>query len=223
MKRLYFLLFCMIALMSCQSPGKKAEKLIKAYMFKSLYDYNSYEATETKIDSCYNSIFYDTEAQLAALAAKESIEEAQEYKEDLEDAEYEMNLWYDNRYMTHYGKSRYKSAKEDYNEARKRLLEAQISSNENLLQIKQKSIDYNTDFIGWEVMHSFRCNTRGGDPSLGNYTFIINKDFTEIINVIDKDDQSTMEATIIIATAMSLTVEDLESNIQEATEMLNKL
>ena len=75
MKRLFFILTCAISVLftlsSCKSKEQQAEALINDYIFKHLHDYASYEAVETKVDSAYNSPYYDN---LILLFADEAID-----------------------------------------------------------------------------------------------------------------------------------------------------
>lgn len=41
--------------------------------------------------------------------------------------------------------------------------------------------------IGWEVRHRFRCKTRGGHATIGDYRYIISADFKEILWQEDTD------------------------------------
>lgn len=43
--------------------------------------------------------------------------------------------------------------------------------------------------IGWEVSHKFRCKTKGGYSTIGNYRFVIDKDFKSILIDEDIDDE----------------------------------
>lgn len=61
MKKLLLLLVTTsIFLVGCKSKEEKAQEAIKKEMFKTLYDFNSYEPIETKVDSSFYSIYTDT-------------------------------------------------------------------------------------------------------------------------------------------------------------------
>ncbi len=45
---------------ACQSKEEKLNKLIKDDLFKTLYDFESYEPIETIIDSAFTSIYRDS-------------------------------------------------------------------------------------------------------------------------------------------------------------------
>ena len=56
MRKILSFLFVFLLLCSCQSREEKVAELIKQEMFKTLYDFESYEPIETKIDSAFTSI-----------------------------------------------------------------------------------------------------------------------------------------------------------------------
>ena len=55
------LLLC-LSFTQCKSKEDKANELIKDYMFKNLYDFDSYQPIETKIDSAFHTIYNDSSA-----------------------------------------------------------------------------------------------------------------------------------------------------------------
>ena len=56
--------------MQIQTEKKKPQNLIKQEMFKTLYDFESYEPIEIKIDSAFTSIYTDTLALMYANEVK---------------------------------------------------------------------------------------------------------------------------------------------------------
>ena len=84
MKKILFLMAITIMLVGCQSREEKAAELIKQEMFKTLYDFESYEPIETKIDSAFTSIYSDTLALLYANKVKDMFDELDEAKSDYE-------------------------------------------------------------------------------------------------------------------------------------------
>ncbi|MBQ7342172.1 MAG: hypothetical protein IJW42_02820 [Alistipes sp.] len=211
---------CMAPFWGCKSKEEKAEILIKDYMFKHLYDFESYEIVETKVDSCYTSLFKDPEIRHAALQAKKYLDQSTEYRKEQEYAENTMDIWSDS--WSSYSRKRYKEAREEYKEASINLSKSFKSHNENLLIIKNKSINFESEFIGWEVNHSFRCKNRGGNFSLGNYLFIIDKNFTKIINVID-DDEDNDTILVFIGLATGKSKEEIEESILSSTKAIEHL
>ena len=112
MKKILFLMAITIMLVGCQSREEKAAELIKQEMFKTLYDFESYEPIETKIDSAFTSIYSDTLALLYANKVKVLFDGIDEAKSDYENAKSSMEIWADS-YST---LGRYK-----FNEARQKV------------------------------------------------------------------------------------------------------
>ena len=160
------LVLAIVSFSACKSNEQKAAALIKDYMFKNLFDYESYEPILA-----------------LALDSVEKEKEAEEHHEEYEDASRTMDIWSG-------GWS--SSSTREYNKARKKAIEELIASVEstrasvrNLKQIKSMADTLSSGFIGWSAIHSFRCNTRGGSKTIGNYLFIFDKSFKTILNVFD--------------------------------------
>ena len=60
MKKVLFLLVAIIALVGCKSKEEKAAEMIKKELFKTLYDFDSYQPIETKVDSAFYSAYTDS-------------------------------------------------------------------------------------------------------------------------------------------------------------------
>lgn len=188
-------------------------------MFEHLHNYGSYEVVETVVDSCISSVFNDREIRYWAESVKESLKNIKKHKEEMDYSERIMEIWdgWDS-----YNTKRYSEAKKDYTTARKKWLNAYEYMIKDLLAIKRASRDYKEEFVGWEVDHVFRCNTLGGNTSLTRYTFVLSKDFKEIIDVItEEDDVVEMDAAIIFA--MSKTEEEWEEDLSNVKKALKDL
>lgn len=61
MKKIIFITLSAIFVLSgCKSKEDKALEVIKNQMFQTLYDFESYQPIETKIDSAFLSIYTDS-------------------------------------------------------------------------------------------------------------------------------------------------------------------
>ena len=204
MKRDLFIVICVLAgiFVSCTSDEKKANKLIKQYMFENLYDYESYQPTKTQIDTLYYDIYLDSDVISAAYQAYEYLEDAKEYKEKADYAKNEADM-----FKRHFGSSimrgihmdEYKNNMSKFNEKK---LEA-LKNMRYILDMQAKSEDFEDLTIGWKVTHKFRCNNRGGNLSLGEYIFFIDRDFTEIFETIVCDEDYEISKEIINVTLQS--------------------
>ena len=188
MRKILFLMAITIMLVVCQSREEKAAELIKQEMFKTLYDFESYEPIETKIDSAFTSIYSDTLALLYANKVKDMFDELDEAKSDYENAKSSMEIWADS-YST---LGRYK-----FNEARQKVKDYIDKINSTLEvtdgiyeKIKKRNIEIGHKFIGWKAQHKFRCKTKGGNFDLGYYIYVFDKDMKSIIYKEDLDNDS---------------------------------
>ena len=67
---------------------------------------------------------------------------------------------------------------------------------------KITNLDENS-VIGWEVSHKFRCKTKGGYSTIGNYRFVIDKDFKSILIDEDIDDEDNQFIRSAIETVLT--------------------
>ena len=205
------LVLAIVSFSACKSNEQKAAALIKDYMFKNLFDYESYEPIETSIDSAYNQPMMNSQILALAFDSVEKEKEAEEHHEEYED-----------------GWSSYSTR--EYNKARKKAIEELIASIEgtrasvrNLKQIKSMADTLSSGFIGWSAIHSFRCNTRGGSKTIGNYLFIFDKSFKTILNVFDANDEDLVAAIDKIGTAQAMTDEQFMELEEQFTGQITQL
>lgn len=215
------LVLAIVSFSACKSNEQKAAALIKYYMFKNLFDYESYEPIETSIDSAYNQPMMNSQILALAFDSVEKEKEAEEHHEEYEDASRTMDIWSG-------GWSSYSTR--EYNKARKKAIEELIASIEgtrasvrNLKQIKSMADTLSSGFIGWAAIHSFRCNTRGGSKTIGNYLFIFDKNFKTILNVFDANDEDLVAAIDKIGTAQAMTDEQFTELEEQYTGTITKL
>ena len=217
MKRVFFYLLCVVFFVGCKSPIERAEKLIDKYMFEHLHDYGSYEVVETIVDSCISSVFNDREIRYWAKSAQEFLKDVNKHKEEMEHSKRIMEIWdgWDS-----YSIKRYSEAEKEYTTAITKWLNAYECMFKDLLAIKKASKDYKEEFVGWEIDHTFRCKNLGGNTSLTQYTFVVSKDFKEIIDVITEEENIEEESGTIIY-AMSKTEEEWEEDLSKIKKALN--
>jgi len=183
---------------SCKSNEDKANKLIKDDMFKTLYDFSSYEPIETIVDSAYTSMYSDSLIVLHAFGANMALKKARENLEDLKSAEKSMEIWRPNSYSSNYAISQYKEALNEYKE-KLGLATSYLAMSDSLSKLVVVQIkDFKPEFIGWEAKHKFRCKNKGGNFSLGDYSYIIDPKFLSIIRRDDLDDETFAEVKVVI-------------------------
>ena len=185
--QLLFLVFFILALVSCQSKEEKAAKLIKEKMYKTLYDFSSYEPIETTIDSAFTSIYRDSTILAYAYLINETLNKAEEYIDNAKDALFLLETWAES--YSDYGISQCNKANETriLNLDKAQECMNYIKSLEKLT--KEKVENFETKFCGWQAKHKFRCKTKGGSFDLPNYLYLFDVDFKKITYHENMDDE----------------------------------
>lgn len=189
MKNYIILSVVCLCLFGCKSREEKAAELIKQEMFKTLYDFESYEPIETKLDSAYTSIYTDSIIKSYAYIAKAFLDDVQDNLDKIKDAQSIMEIWNDS--YSSLGRSKYNEAYNDFNKRldnTKRYMEV---VNNYMDSIKIISSNFKPEFYGWRATHKFRCKTKGGNFDLGNYIYVFDKKIDSIIYKEDIDDDSS--------------------------------
>ncbi|MDP3443715.1 MAG: hypothetical protein Q8T08_12720 [Ignavibacteria bacterium] len=198
--QLLFLVFIILTLVSCQSKEEKAAKLIKEEMYKTLYDFSSYEPIETTIDSAFTSIYRDSTILVYAYLMNEALEKVNEYLDNTKDAQSSLEIWAGS--YSGYGLSQYNKAKEKFTS---NLDKAQEYINElrNLQKLtKEKAENFESTFCGWQAKHKFRCKTKGGSFDLPNYLYLFDTDLKEITYHENMDDEDLKKFRELIDEAL---------------------
>jgi len=192
MKRIgLFGLFLTIFLLSgCKSKEEKAAEFIRAELNKTLYDFDSYQPIETIVTEAKQTAYNDTacwnKAALLAISFKSSKEALKKYN----DASESRDLWgRPTAYSSTYSDNKYYQYKA---EADEQLNNAQMYFD----MCKQFAAELTQDIskldttkvIGWNVVHRFRCKTKGGNSTIGEYRYVLDKNFTEVLLREDQDD-----------------------------------
>lgn len=201
MKKILLALLFIVLLTGCKSREDKIAELIKQEMFKTLYDFESYEPIETKIDSAFTSIYTDSVIKSYAYIARSFLDDAQESLDKVKDAQKTVEIWRDS--YSSYGRSKFEDA---YNEMKKHL--AEVNSKMYIVNcyadsIRSASANFKPEFCGWRVEHRFRCKTKGGNFDLGNYLYIFDEKVTTIIYQEDPDDEYTKKVKGLIEEAIN--------------------
>lgn len=80
-------------------------------------------------------------------------------------------------------------------------------------------------FIGWQVTHDFRCKTKGGNPDIGHYVFVMDKDLKTIIAKKDLSDDDEKEMKSIIDESLAMSEEernDIKEGIQDLISKMSE-
>lgn len=217
MRTILFILLSVVLFSGCKSREEKVAELIKQDMFKTLYDFESYEPIETKIDSAFTSIYTDSTIIAYAYIARHFLDDVQDDLEKVKEAQRTAKIWSDS--YSSYGRSEYEKA---YNESKEYL--EKVNSNMSIVNnyvdsIKAASSNFVNEFCGWKATHRFRCKTKGGNFDLGDYIYIFDKDLKRIIHKEDANDDSNSKIKSLIDEAIHSDEEDSIDAVSEATAL----
>lgn len=205
----------------CKSNEDKANELIKDYMFKTLYDFESYQPIETKIDSAFHTPYNDSVIENYAIYALVLDQKLDELDEEYEDAKHDVDIWSD--YYSDYGRNKYINALDEAMSIlhqKRKVLSLLFMYEDSIYQLIP-SIE--NEFIGWQVSHDFRCKTKGGQPDLGHIVFTMDKNFKNILSNKDTEDKDYKKINDIIKNCIELTENEHNTMleiIQEESENL---
>lgn len=196
---------------SCASKEKKAEKLIKEELSETLLDFESYEPIKTKVVEAKQTMYNDTACRRKALLLYATMQVASGYMKDADKAKDHMDIWTPSYYSTSYSRSQYTKYREEYleNTEKAKLTYGVAMSFGKELKKKISELD-TTKVIGWIATHRFRCKNRGGNLTMGDYKYLIDKDFNEIIYSVDMDEDDEKNIIETLDYAVDHEFEDLE-------------
>ena len=208
MKRCVVLLsiFTILGITGCKSNEEKANELIRTELSKTLYDFDSYQPIETIVKEAKNTAFNNKECWTYAMVVVSYLNDATEDIKKAQNAQEYMEIWGP---PTYYSSSRsdrkyyeYKKEAEGHLENAERSAKASRAAIDSIKCIKEK-LD-TIEIIGWEVRHKFRCKSKGGYASIGDYKYVIDKEFEKIIFEIDTDDENYSRLVDIITNAENI-------------------
>lgn len=96
MKKIIFITLSAIFVLSgCKSKEDKALEVIKNQMFQTLYDFESYQPIETKIDSAFLSIYTDSAIIRHGYIINELLEKVNKAFDEINEYKNSMEIWSD--------------------------------------------------------------------------------------------------------------------------------
>lgn len=118
-------LFAVLTLCSCgQSKEERAQQMIAEYLKGELYNFDSYEPIQTKVDSAFVTLVNDKEMNDLTMEMIKMIGAATEYSDKIERAERSMNIWAPYGSPSKYMRGEYDRAKQERDLNQKRLEKA---------------------------------------------------------------------------------------------------
>lgn len=166
MKHFILLLSLLPLLCSCsKNREEKATIFLENEVKKILNVASTYESVETKVESAFASIYTDYDSCVAASVISKLNNKIESVKDDYNSAKSSAAIW-SNTYDA-FSKEEHRQAKDKMNELSNRLkkLNNEIAKKKNI--IAQRYKDINTkEFVGWRILHRFRCVNSAGYKSL---------------------------------------------------------
>lgn len=180
---------------SCsKSLEDKANTLIEEDIKKTLYHPETYDPTETRIDSAFTPFddpaFYEKTIQLCKLGM--SIDE---YDRKMKSAKSSMSIW-SGLYQSAYGRNEYQEAKDKYDENVQNKKNAEKKAKELAYELKT-ILDKKQLFIGFKARHRFRAKNNAGQIVFGEMKYLFDKDMNKIIASYDMDDDEYKTVQIV--------------------------
>lgn len=187
-----------VMLISCQSKEEKAAELIKNELSKTLYDFESYQPIETTVTEAKMTMFNDSVCWKKAAVLDYGVKEAAKYFRKADEAEAYMNIWgIPSYYSSSYSDNQYYKYKEEYKENLENAIDIFDGCKSIATQLKEQIAKLDTaKVIGWEAIHRFRCRTSGGNSTIANYRYVLDKDFKTIILQEDMDEKSDIREAL---------------------------
>lgn len=206
MNRILFIIMASAILLSgCKSKEEKAAELIKDELSKTLYDFDSYQPIETIVIEAKANAYNDSACWRRGAALAYGMQKMVEYINQASEAKDHMDIWGEpSYYSSSYSDRQYYKYKRERDEAMDKAQQIGLLCKNIASEIKD-SVSYldTTMVIGWEVSHRFRCKTRGGNSTIGDYRYIIDKDFKNVLLREDLDDDDDKHVREAIESALS--------------------
>ena len=198
-------IICIAVFASCKSKEEKAEELIRTELSKTLYDFDSYKPIETTVKVAKANAFNDSTCWNKASVLAYGLSQVVENVKEASNATEHMAIW---GKPTYYSSSysdnqyyKYKSERDEYI-AKANLAIILCNSIANNLADTIAKLD-TSQVVGWEVIHDFRCKTRGGNSEIGHYRYIVSKNFKEILLWEDTEQKSHKDTRDALETVVS--------------------
>ena len=219
MKKVSLVFFVIVLLLSaCQSKEEKANEMIKEELYKTLYDFSSYEPIETTIDSAFTSIYKDSTILYNAILLQATMKLADEKLEEIRDAFSSIEIW-QNSYSS-YGRRKFYELREKIEEDLEEAKVYQKLMNEITIGMKKEIDKFEPTFYGFQATHRFRCKTKGGNFTLADYLYIFDEDFKTILSKTDLDNEDEKKLRSLIDEVKDSIIEEEEGDGDDDSNLL---
>lgn len=198
MRKLLWLIVCLmtmvVSLTSCETKEEKCAKLIKNELFKTLYDFDSYQPIETKVSEAKGNIYNDSSFWKKAEQLGDSIGLIRSYVDRQGHLIDLANIFMPTYFSSSFSDRKFREYNNESKELGRRIDEmfkyCEKTAKEMLTE--SEHID-TTKMVGYEVIHSFRCKTKDGNNEIAHLRYLISKDFKKVILREDLDKDGNFE------------------------------
>ena len=167
MKTNILIMILAMLMVSCSSPESNAKKAIKEELRLTLHNFKSYEPVQFGKLEVANSKFDDIlEVNLYLDLSDAFLKKSKEFsdKADIYDSEYSRDEYYKYRNASH------------------QLLD---SAKYYVDKVQSMKSHFVSKPIGWQMTHTFRANSLGGNLGIHTYLFTFNQEITKVIKSKD--------------------------------------
>ncbi len=175
---------------ACTSREEKVAETIKNEMFKNLYDFESYQPIETKIDTLRRDKYGDTLIYDNIMLIKAASDEFDKAKGNFDEQKEICEIYMPTYYSSSTSDKKFYAARDKAKDAYNDMTFYLGIMDSLTIDIKTKVKDCDNNQYGWFVTHKFRCKTKGGNSTIGTYYYFMDKDCERIIRRFDEDEMS---------------------------------
>lgn len=176
--------------LSCTSREEKVAETIKNEMFKTLYDFESYQPIETKIDTLKCDRYGDTLIYDKFLLACVMLDKLKEVQKEFDSQKEIAELYTPTYYSSTYNDKKFEDARTKMGEAIDQMESYLKAINSMQSEIRALAKQCDGKQYGWLVTHKYRCKTKGGNPTISTEYYFMDNDCERIIRSFDKDDMT---------------------------------
>lgn len=187
MKRFLLVAVVVTLFASCnKSPEDRANALIEEEIKKVLFHPETYDPTETQVDSAFtpfdDPVFYEKTVQLCKL-----ILSIDEHDRNMKRIKSLMNIW-SGPYQSAFSRNKYQEAKDEYEENAQKKKSAEIKVKKLVDELKIM-VDKERQFIGFKARHRYRANNNAGQTVFGEMKYLFDKNMKQIVASYDMCDE----------------------------------
>lgn len=173
-----------LLVMSCKSREEKALETIKAEMYKTLSDFDSYQPIETTFDSLENNVYGDTSNIEKVKKIYDLTHNANYIYEEYQNAINKCDYWA--KFTVDLAKEKKAEYKKIVDKCSELLQDYTEHIDSEKTKFKNGNLKEKGEFYGWRVTQKFRAKIKGGESSIFTYTYLMDKECEIIYTYMDE-------------------------------------